>query len=155
MPLFTRVEKDEALDHFNRGQIYGYIKTSPGVHYNKIRKELEIKNGVLSYHLNLLEKIGLIKSRREGMRYRAFYPTGMKFPEEERYRLTDLQIAILEKIKENEGITQKEIAAMLGEKQQKISYNIKALERAGKIRMIKKGRKKKCYLTEEVKEISE
>jgi len=147
--LFTRIEKDEILDHFVRGRIYGYIETNPGAHYNEILKKLGVKNGTLSHHLYMLEKMGMIKSRREGMRYRAFYPTGIKFPEREKYRLTDLQIAILNKIKEREGITQKEIAIELKEKKQKINYNIKVLKRIGKIRIKKKGRKTHCYLGEE------
>ena len=28
LPLYTRVSKDEVLDHFNRGRIYGYIDAS-------------------------------------------------------------------------------------------------------------------------------
>ena len=137
------------MDHFVRGRIYGYIESHPGTHYNDILKKLEVKNGTLSHHLYMLEKMGMIKSRREGMRYRALYPTGMKFPEKEKYRLTDLQIAILNKIKEREGITQKEIATELKEKKQKINYNIKVLKRIGKIRLKKKGRETHCYLGEE------
>lgn len=94
----------------------------------------------------------MIKSRRERLRYRAFYPTGMKFPEEEKYRLTELQASILKIIKENEGITQKEIASKLKEKKQKINYNIKVLRQAGKVRVRKKGRITQCYLTEGVSE---
>ncbi|HEC75824.1 MAG TPA: ArsR family transcriptional regulator [Thermoplasmatales archaeon] len=93
----------------------------------------------------------MIKSRREGLRYRAFYPTGIKFPEKERYRLTELQISILKVIKENEGITQKEIASKLEEKKQTINYNIKILRQADKIRVRKKGRETHCYIAEENK----
>ena len=59
--MYTRIQKDDELDKFVRGQIYGYIKTNPGVHYNKIRREIDIKNGTLSYHLRVLEKTELIK----------------------------------------------------------------------------------------------
>jgi len=149
IPLYTRIQKEDVLDQFVRGQIYGYIKTNPGVHYNQIRREIGIKNGTLSYHLNVLEKTEMIKSRREGLRYRAFYPTGMKFPEKERYRLTELQIKIMDTIKENKGITQKEIAKKLGKKPQTINYNIKMLQQAKLIDVIKKGKKTLCYPTKE------
>lgn len=99
----------------------------------------------------MLEKMGMVKSRREGMRYRAFYITGTEFPEEEKYRLTDLQIKILDVIKKNEGITQKEIASILGEKKQKINYNIKVLKQIGKVIVKKKGRKTRCYLSKQEK----
>ena len=91
----------------------------------------------------------MIKSRREGIRYRAFYPTGRKFPEKEKYKLTDLQIAILDNIRENEGITQTRLASLIKEKKQTINYNIKVLEKIGKIRVRKKGRETHCYIAEQ------
>lgn len=145
LPLYTRIQKEDVLDQFVRGQIYGYIKTNPGVHYNQIRRGMGVKNGTLSYHLSVLEKTELIKSRREGLKYRAFYPTGMKFPQKQRFRLTELQIGILDLIKENEGIIQKEISKRLDQKPQTINYNIKVLEQAELIEVIKKGRKTVCY----------
>jgi DNA-binding MarR family transcriptional regulator len=145
IPMYTRIQKEDVLDQFVRGQIYGYIKTNPGVHYNQIRRGMGIKNGTLSYHLSVLEKTELIKSRREGLKYRAFYPTGMKFPQNERFRLTELQISILDIIKENEGLNQKEIAKKLDKKPQTINYNIKVLEQADLIEVVKRGRKTVCY----------
>jgi predicted transcriptional regulator len=118
---------------------------NPGVHYNQIRRGMGIKNGTLSYHLSVLEKTELIKSRREGLKYRAFYPTGMKFPKKERFRLTELQIKIINVIKNYEGITQKDIAKQLGQKPQTINYNIKVLEQAELIQVVKRGRKTCIY----------
>ena len=146
IPMFTRIQKEDILDHFVRGQIYGFIKTNPGVCYNEIMRNLDLKNGTLSYHLHMLEKMEMIKSRREGLRYRVFYPTGMKFPEEERYRLNELQLDILKIIRENEGISQNEIANKLNKKPQTINYNIKTLQQAGLIKVRKKGRKTLCYI---------
>ncbi len=137
--------KDEVLDNFVRGQIYGYVKTNPGVHYTKILKELEVTNGTLSHHLYTLEKMELIKSRREGLRFRAFYPTGMKFPKDEKFRLSELQIDILKTIESHPGIFQKEIAKILEKRQQTVNYNIKMLERIGKVRLEKEGQFRRCY----------
>jgi len=149
IPLYTRIQKEDVLDQFVRGEIYGYIKTNPGVHYNQIIRELDVKNGTLSYHLHMLEKTGMVKSRKEGLRYRVFYPTGVKFPKEERYRLTELQMNIIKMIKENEGISQKEIARSLNLKHQTVSYNVKVLQQAGFIRLRKKGRITSCYIIED------
>ncbi|HVQ00388.1 MAG TPA: winged helix-turn-helix transcriptional regulator [Candidatus Thermoplasmatota archaeon] len=145
IPLYTRIQKEDVLDQFVRGQIYGYIKTNPGAHYNQILRQVGVKNGTLSYHLGVLEKTQLIQSRREGLKYRAFYPTGMMFPKEERFRLTELQIQIIAHIKGRPGLTQKEIARLLGQKPQTINYNIKVLAQAGLIHVTKKGRKTRCF----------
>ncbi|RLF51191.1 MAG: hypothetical protein DRN24_05340, partial [Thermoplasmata archaeon] len=152
IPLYARLQKEDVLDQFVRGQIYGCIKMHPGIHYNQIRRDLNIKNGTLSYHLRVLEKTELIKSRREGLRYRAFYPTSMKFPEKERYRLTELQTNILEIIKKHDGISQKEIANILKKKPQVINYNIKVLKQAGLIISKKISRKTLCYSNNTVDE---
>lgn len=144
-PLYTRIQKEDVLDQFVRGQIYGFIKTNPGVHYNQILRQVGVKNGTLSYHLGVLEKTRLIQSRREGLKYRAFYPSGMTFPKEERFRLTEHQIQIIASIREHPGLTQKEIARLLGQKPQTINYNIKVLGQAGLIHVTKKGRKTRCF----------
>lgn len=145
LPLYTRIQKEDVLDQFVRGQIYGFIKTNPGVHYNQILRKVGVKNGTLSYHLGVLEKTELIQSRREGLKYRAFYPTGMNFPKAERFRLTDLQIQIIGSIRSRPGMTQKEIAQSLGQKPQTINYNIKVLGQAGLISVVKAGRKTTCF----------
>jgi DNA-binding MarR family transcriptional regulator len=74
----------------------------------------------------------------------------MKFPEVERFRLTELQISILDVINENSGIDQKEIAIKLEKKPQTINYNIKVLEQAGLIKVMKQGRKTSCYLNKNI-----
>jgi DNA-binding MarR family transcriptional regulator len=155
LPFYTRIQKEDVLDQFVRGQIYGFIKTNPGAHYNQIRRQIGVKNGTLSYHLGVLEKTELIKSRREGLKYRAFYPTGMNFPKEERFRLTDLQIRIIACITNHPGMTQKEIAQLLGQKPQTVNYNIKVLDQAGLIDVEKKGRKTTCYPAPDAEHLGE
>jgi DNA-binding MarR family transcriptional regulator len=149
LPLYSRIQKEDVLDQFVRGQIYGFIKTNPGVHYNQILRKVGVKNGTLSYHLGVLEKTELIQSRREGLKYRVFYPTGMNFPKAERFRLTDFQIQILESLKRRPGMTQKEIARLLGQKPQTINYNIKVLDQAGLVSVVRKGRKTTCFAISE------
>jgi DNA-binding MarR family transcriptional regulator len=148
LPMYSRIQKEDVLDQFVRGQIYGFIKTNPGVHYNQILRKVGVKNGTLSYHLGVLEKTELIQSRREGLKYRVFYPTGMNFPKSERFRLTDLQIRIIESIKNQPGMTQKEIARLLDKKPQTINYNMKVLDQAGLVSVLKNGRKTTCYPVE-------
>ena len=151
IPLFTRIKRDEALDNFVRGRIYGQIESNPGTHYNEIMSNIGVGNGTLSHHLHMLEKMEMIKSRREGMRYRAFYTTGLKFPEKDKYRFTELQSAILKAIKKKDGISQHEIVTILGEKKQTVNYNIKMLQRNDIIHLEKKGRNTYCHLNNEKK----
>jgi DNA-binding MarR family transcriptional regulator len=144
-PLYTRLKKDEVLDHFVRGQIYGFIMSHPGENYNCIKSKLDITNGTLSHHLRTLEVQGFIKSRRDGVHTR-FYPIDMKVPQGEGTKLSDLQIQIMEQIKKGESLTQAEIAVNLNVSQQCISYNLRHMKREGIIGIERFGRERKYYL---------
>jgi predicted transcriptional regulator len=143
-PLYSRLKKDEVLDHFVRGQIYGFIVSNPGEHYNSIRENLKVTNGTLSYHLRTLEVQGFIKSRKESV-YRRFYPIEMKFPRDKGVKLSDLQIAMLETMRRRTAPTQKDIASDLGISQQVASYNLRILTQKGFVLVRKEGRKRMYY----------
>lgn len=147
LPLYTRLKKEEVLDHFVRGQIYGYIMANPGRHYTSIKDALKVTNGTLSYHLRTLEMQGFIKSRRDGT-YKLFYPLNMKIPQRQGIKLSDLQMNILDIIRQNSGPSQKYIAKALDVSQQTVSYNLRNMCREGIIRKEQIGRLVKYYIQE-------
>jgi len=110
--------------------------------------ELGLGNGVLAYHLDVLEREGFIKSRREGM-YKHFHPTGTTIGQrlsgtyyeyfgdtknKEVAQLSKLQRSILEVIQKEDGISQKQLAQRLGKSKQLVSYHVRKLDRAGLVR---------------------
>jgi predicted transcriptional regulator len=157
-PLFSRLRREEVLDQFTRGQIYGLVRGEPGIHYTKIKKVLKIGNGTLAYHLDVLEKEGFIRSSRDGLN-RTFRPTRLparyredvdeRFPlgEEvsEGIRLSDLQEAIVALVRADPGITQASIVERIDVPKQTVSYNIKNLSRYGVIDAERRGRLTRCY----------
>lgn len=145
VPLYTKLHHDEILDHFIRGQIYGYIKANPGEHYNAIKESLELNNGTLSYHLKVLEKEEYIYSKRDKF-YTRFYPKGMMISPVDAAQLTKFQKIILNKVRLQPGISQQEIITQLGSSQQVISYNLTKLVRDEVLRMDKKGRNKLYFV---------
>lgn len=147
-PLFSRIKKDSGLENFERGRIFGFIENNPGTYYSEIMKNLGIGNGTLSHHLHMLEKMDMIMSKQEGFRHRAFYIISEQYSEMEKLRFTSMQSNILNIIKENNGISEKEIVSKLGEKQQTVNYNIKMLQRKNIIRLEQKGRETYCYMNE-------
>ena len=149
IPLYSRVKKEEVLDHFVRGQIYGYIMSHPGQHYNAIKQELKVTNGTLSHHLKTLEKQGFVKSHRDGT-YKRFYPMGTTLSKNKGIRLSDLQISILDNLRQTPGMTQSEVAKTIGMSQQSISYNISILCRNDIIRYERNGVRKHYYINEDV-----
>ncbi|MFQ6061540.1 MAG: winged helix-turn-helix transcriptional regulator, partial [Thermoplasmata archaeon] len=143
-PLYTKIKREKILDHFVRGQIYGYILANPGEHYNGIREALGLTNGSLAHHLRTLERERFVKSKRFGI-YRRFYPMHMRIPEDG-FRANEIQKTILRLIEEHPGISQKEIAGLVNLTPPTINYHVGILANAGLIRVERNGRKTECYL---------
>jgi len=144
VPLFVRIKNDRVLDHFTRGQIYGFIKANPGTHYIAILEHLELQNGVLAYHLKVLEREEYITSERDSI-YKRFYPRHMKIPHKER-QLSHLQRDIVEALKTHPGTSQNGLARMLGESKQVVGYHIRVLQKAGIVRVERDLQQTRCYL---------
>ncbi len=143
LPLYTKLNRDEILDHYTRGKIHGYILANPGDNYNSIRKALDIPNGSFAYHLRVLEREGIIKSRRDGV-YKRFYPIDMRIPSKGK-QLKEVQRLILKKVKETPGISQTDIASFLGLASSTIHYHIQILIGANMIEPQRKGRKVRYF----------
>jgi predicted transcriptional regulator len=48
-----------------RDEIYNFINKNPGIRYRELLRLVGISNGVLTYHLGMLEKFGQIKVQRQ------------------------------------------------------------------------------------------
>jgi len=146
IPLYTKIKKNRVLDHYLRGKIHGYIIANPGEHYNAIKDQLEITNGALSYHLRVLERESYIRSRMDGI-FKRFYPADMKLPTTHR-NISSFQEVILTIVKNNQGLSQKDIAKRIGASSQVINYHIKIMEEADLIRVDRTRRKSRVYATD-------
>jgi uncharacterized membrane protein/DNA-binding MarR family transcriptional regulator len=146
IPLYTKIKKDKVLDHYLRGKIHGYIIANPGEHYNAIKEQLEVTNGALSYHLRVLEREGYVRSRMDGI-YKRFYPSDMKLPTNQR-NISSFQEVILTIVKNNQGLSQKDIAKRIGASSQVINYHIKTMEEAGLIEVDRSRRKSRVFATD-------
>jgi predicted transcriptional regulator len=147
LPLYTRIKKEKVLDNEIRGMIRGYVIANPGDNYNSIKRALGLNNGVLAHHLKVLEKAEIIKSRQAGM-FKRFYPATMKIPQENGGEISEIQNILLHKIAESPGISQKEIATLLGLSKGVINYHVKVLLAKHLLKMEKRGRKTFCYINE-------
>ena len=58
--------KERALDLKIRRRIYHFILKNPGLHFREISRRLKIPRGTLDYHLNYLQKRGLLTAKPAG-----------------------------------------------------------------------------------------
>ncbi|PSP56585.1 MarR family transcriptional regulator [Halobacteriales archaeon QS_1_67_19] len=64
---------DDGGDSEARDAIAGYVATTPGAHFSKIRDDLQLGTGEAQHHLRQLLDVGAVESRRDGD-YRRFCP---------------------------------------------------------------------------------
>jgi predicted transcriptional regulator len=72
-PLAT-LRDDDGDESEVRDAIAGYVATTPGAHFSKIRDDLKLGTGEAQHHLRELLDAKTLESRRDGD-YRRFYPT--------------------------------------------------------------------------------
>jgi len=147
-PLFTRLKKRKVLDNFTRGRIEGYVMANPGAHMNAIRDAFRLSNGVVAYHLRVLEREGFVTSMIDGLK-RRFYPGEKIDIQDKRQELSVIQNLLISIMEKNPGITQTELAKMAGTSPQVVNYHIKKLWRMDLITMDKDGRVVKCWVRKE------
>jgi predicted transcriptional regulator len=144
IPLYTRIKKEKVLDRFTRGQIYQFIKNNPGETYNSIKRGVSLSNGSTTYHLRVLEREGLVHSKRNGT-FRHFYPASMKLPKKV-FRLSPVQKAMIEILRESPGISQVRLSEETGMTTSALNYHVKLLSEAGIIKKKREGMGTACYL---------
>jgi DNA-binding MarR family transcriptional regulator len=143
--MYSKIKKENLLKNAIRSRIFEYIKENPGKHYRAILNGLEIPMGVLSYHLNRLEKAQFIRSRQDGL-YRRFYTKGFKA--DIQFFLSETQESIVSVIKENQGISQTQIADKVGVSRKVVNYHVGILRKAGIIFTESNGRESACYTSQ-------
>jgi len=129
VPLYLRVKRDNALDHFLRGRMYDYIESNPGVTYSAIRDRFALSNGTTTYHLAVLDILGYVKSSFSGAR-KCYFPIDFVGKESER-TLTDLQGRILGVLRAHDEAAPSEVARTVGISRQRASYNLRKMVEYG------------------------
>jgi predicted transcriptional regulator len=157
LPAYSRLKKEKILDHDLRQQILLHIGSNPGNHFKSIQKQFQIGGGNLAYHLSVLEREDFIKAKRDGL-YKRFYPKQHGImssgPEIQTSSAdtgdeNDIQNRIITRINEYPGITQKDLALLVGISPGGINYHTKILHQAGVIIVEREGKITRCYLAEQ------
>jgi len=110
----------------------GYLATTPGAHFSKIRDDLKLGTGETQHHLRQLETDGVVESHKDGD-YRRYFPAG-QFSEFEQVVLGHLrretQRGILAALLEDPTASSGDIAAQLDVSRPTISKHAARLEEA-------------------------
>ncbi|MFO8051543.1 MAG: winged helix-turn-helix transcriptional regulator [Thermoplasmatota archaeon] len=150
--IYSKLSRKDILNHEIRGLIRGYIIANPGDHYSSIKRNLDLNNGTLAYHLRVLEQNGFVKSMYDGI-YKRYYPSNVNISKLKKN--VSKQEEIFNIILENPGITMEHIGRMIGVSRQVVNYHVKNLIRAGVVDYMRDKKSAKFYPSDNGSDILE
>jgi predicted transcriptional regulator len=122
-----------------RREIFGFIAKNPGIRYRELIRLVGISNGVLTYHLGMLEKFGEIRVERMSNKRVTRYFT-VNIPKEDSDIISCFKSKVIRNIVffviNNDLCTFTEIVDHVGKAPSTISWHVKKLRGAGILRMI-------------------
>jgi len=144
---YTRIKREEVLQRRVRLLMFDYVRENPGSSFTAIRKAIGLEHGVAGYHLEVLEREGLVHSESHHHR-RWYYPNGdvslwKDLP------LSALQQSLLDGIRKAPGVGIRELSRAVGRGSSSVAYNVKAMEREGMIRTERTAAKLRCFPADE------
>ena len=130
----TASADDGAADgNETREAIRGYVPTTPGAHFSKLRDDLRLGTGEAQYHLRKLEAAGAIESEKDAD-YRRYYPAD-RFDETDKralgYLRRETPRGMILALLRDPDATGADLASALGVSRPAISAAAADLERAG------------------------
>jgi predicted transcriptional regulator len=146
----------DGLELESRRRIYEFLLANPGVHLRRIGQHLGMSTGMLSYHLGVLERRGLLKSEELGHRKRYFIARA--FAEAQRRILgilrEDVPRRIVLEILQFGERTFAELQASVGVSKSTLSYHLQKLLAREILLRTKRGRES-VFLIKDMGEVVE
>ena len=148
----SKITKAIVLQNSNRRKIYNFIKDNPGLYLNRLIKDLNLPNHVITWHVDILVKFGLIKTQTFDRHETYFHP---------KIKPSDYQgIYIISKMKSKniltyidskpKGTTKTSISKNLGIHYNTVSKYIALLEKSGIIRSEKLSNKTLYFINKKL-----
>jgi signal transduction histidine kinase/DNA-binding response OmpR family regulator len=135
----------------NRKLIFDYVSDNPGSHLRKIARDLDVRLGTLRYHLDYLEKKGLIVSQKQN-NLKMYFVSGKLKPQEktltqllQQKHFRDIILALIE----SPDLTFSQIAGKVSMSPSATSKYINILRDKEILSYKKFGREKKYHINDE------
>ena len=157
--LMIGIVKKTQHGEFQRGRLYGYIESNPGIHLSALTRLSNLGNNQATYHLDILEKEGIIWSRKEGRLLVFFADTVSKKSEiispllDINFSKNSIKKSILMYLNQAElmnltGPNGSELAKEIGVSSQVLSYHIRSLINWEMVERKRTGMRSSLYITE-------
>ena len=141
--LYTRIAKDRLLDHARRETLLGAIRDRPGMTLSDVAESTGIPRNTATYHLNRLEKEGMVTSARQG-RARLYFVVGGDARKAQADAFAALRHdngrALALAVGASPGVDQQALCAKLGLQPSLVHWHADRLLAAGVLRKEREGR---------------
>lgn len=147
VPMYSRIGREDVLEHGKREEIFGLIRDVPGIHAHEISSRAVIGWGTTVYHLKLLEDHGLIVGKRTG-RYKRFFATaGGAARNVDHYAVlrNETTSAIAKHVLAHPGCIQKDLCAALNLAPSLVTWHMNRLEEVDLVKKVREGRTVRYY----------
>lgn len=141
--LFSRIDKDELLEHERRARIYELIKQNPGIHLSEIARELEYAWGTTLHHLRKLRADHLILFKDVG-HHKSFFINGSGLSEVQMQAMSLVKNGTLahlaQYLEAHPRVSLKELSEALNISPPLAAFHIRKLEKAGFVSKVRDGK---------------
>lgn len=153
LPLYSRLAPSQMLDNEQRARVYAHVKANPGAHPSAMASALGLGWGTIVYHLARLEESKLVTTRSAHAR-KCYFVVGADLDGAGRTAVaamaTDKARAIVDALRAEPGLSQKDLAARLGMSQALASWHVKRLVASGVLNTERAGRSNLLRVAEHV-----
>ena len=153
VPGFSRIAKDELLEHDRRARIYELIKQNPGVRLSELAHGLELPWGSAMHHLRKLRADRLIMFKAVG-HHKCYFVNGSGLSEQAMAAASILKGDTLTDIatflQKNPRASLKELAVGVGISSPLAAFHVGKLEKAGLVTKERDGRSVRLLLAPNV-----
>lgn len=151
LPLFSRIEKDDLLDHPLRSEIYEAIKASPGIHISQLARTVDAGWGTTIHHLRKLKDEDMVAVRTVNNQ-KCYFVNGNGLGRDSWAAVSALKNETARKIAQfvhaNPLIAVTELSKRLGISASLVSHHVAKLSRAGVLEKVRDGRFIRLTITE-------
>jgi len=149
--LFSRIDKDELLEHERRARIYELIKQNPGIHLSEIARELEYAWGTTLHHLRKLRADHLILFKDVG-HHKSFFINGSGLSEIQMQAMSLIKNGTLAHLAQylelHPRVSLKELSEALNISPPLAAFHIRKLEKAGFVSKVRDGKSVRLSTTQ-------
>jgi Mn-dependent DtxR family transcriptional regulator len=149
VPGFSRIAKDELLDHDRRAKIFEMIKQNPGIRLSELAHGLDLPWGSCMHHLRKLRADRLITFKQVG-HHKCYFVNGSGLSDHEMAAVSlvkgDTLQGIAAYLDANPRVSLKELAQGVGISSPLAAFHVGKLARAGLVQKVRDGRSVRLVL---------